>query len=134
MTPIQIIIDFIKELINRLRTKSPAFFNVLMVIAASLTFAGYIPSALQKWFGVEISGGMINFCEGLAKYTTGFLLASGLTSKALIVGQTEKGNEVKVTSEEKMPFTAKVEQKEVAKAIPPPDVIEEAKEEKTTDQ
>lgn len=127
MQPLQIILDFLKEMGNRLATKSPMFFKVLQVIGASLTMAGYIPSLLQQAFNVEVPGNMIWLCENIAKYATGFFAASMFAAKSPIVGQTENGNEVKVTSEKKMPFTAKAEQKEVAKTIPAPDVIEEVK-------
>lgn len=123
-TPIQILIDFFREFFARLSTKSPAFFKVLMVFMASLTFAGYIPSMLQQWFGVEVSGGVIHLCETIAHYTTGFLIASGLTAKPDVVGQTEKGMEVKVTDKKRMPFTANKEMKEIAKKVPPADVLE----------
>lgn len=124
MNPLQIILDFFKEIFNRIAIQSPAFFKVLMVIMASLTFAGYIPSMLQQWFDVRVSGNVIHLCEMIAHYTTGFLIASGLTAKMPMVGQTESGIEVKVTDQNKMPFSAKAEQKEIANKMPPPDVLE----------
>ena len=125
MNPLQIIIDFFKETFNRIKTKSPYFFKILMVLGASLTFAGYFPSMLQQWFNVEVSGGMIHFCESVAKYAAGFFVSSSLTAKADIVGQTERGNEVKVTDETRMPFTARKEQVEVLKTKPPPETLEQ---------
>lgn len=127
MNPLQIILDFFKELVNRIGSKSPMFFKVLQVLGASLTFAGYFPSMLQQWFGVEVSGNVISFCETVAKYATGFFASSMLAAKSSIVGQTEGGLEVKVTNENKMPFTAKVEAKEVADKVPPPEVIDDLK-------
>lgn len=123
MNPLQIMLDFFKEFINRIGTKSPAFFKVLIFITASLTLAGYIPSMLQQWLDVEVSGKVIALCENIAKYATGFLVASGLTVKTPTVGQTVEGSVVKVTDEKKMPFTAKSEQKAAAKEIPPPEVL-----------
>ncbi len=127
MNPLQVILDFFVEIINRIRTKSPAFFKILQLIGASLTFAGYFPSMLQVWFGVEVPGKMIGIFETVAHYATGFWASSALAVKAPIVGQTEQGAEVRVTDQRKMPLTAKAEQKEIAKIIPPPDVLEEVK-------
>lgn len=128
MNPLQIIIDFFKEVVNRIGTKSPMFFKVLQVLGASLTFAGYVPSMLQQWFGVVVSPGIIHVCESVAKYSAGFFASSMLAAKPTVVGQTETGIEVKVTNETKMPFTAKSEAKDIAKTIPPPDVIPEVTE------
>ena len=128
MTPLQIIFDFFKELINRIGTKSPKFFKVMTVFAASLTFAGYFPSMLQRWFGFEVSGNIITLCEDVAKYSIGALAMSGLTVSPTTVGKTEEGSIVKVTDEKKLPFTAAAEQKEAAKEVPPPEVIPEVPE------
>lgn len=126
--PAQILADFFREMLNRLKTKSPVFFKVLMIVAASLTFAGYLPSALQRWMDVDVPGQMISICEAIAKYATGFLFACGLTVKTPTVGQTTEGSEVKVTDPVAMPFTAKKEKQDVAKEVPPPEVLEEVPE------
>lgn len=128
MNPLQIILDFFKEMVNRIGSKSPMFFKVLQVLGASLTFAGYVPSMLQQWFGIEVSGGVIHICEKVAAVSAGFFASSMLAAKPAIVGQTVSGLEVKVTNENKMPFTAKSEAKDIAKTIPPPDIIEEVTE------
>lgn len=129
MNPIQIILDFFKEMINRIGSQSPMFFKVLQVVGASLTLAGYIPSMLQQWFNVEVSGSVIKVCETVAQYATGFFASSMLAAKPATVGQTEQGSIVKVTDEKRMPFTAKSEQKQAAKEIPPPEVLENVPEE-----
>lgn len=131
-SPLQILTDFFREMINRLKTKSPTFFKVLMVIAAALTFAGYIPSMLQQWFNFQVYGSVIHYFEAVAHYATGFLVACGLTVKTDPVGKTEEGSAVKVTDEKVMPFTASREKKAMAKEVPPPETLSqvpEAKEE-----
>lgn len=129
MNPLQIILDFFKEMANRIGAKSPMFFKVLQVLGASLTFAGYIPSMLQQWFNVEVTGNVINVCETVAHYATGFFASSMLAVKSPVVGQTEQGSIVKVTDEKAMPFTAKSEQKAAAKEIPPPETLSNVPEE-----
>lgn len=124
MNPLQIILDFFREMGNRIGSKSPMFFKVLQVFGASLTFAGYLPSMLQQWFNVEVTGNVINVCETVAKYATGFFASSMLAVKSPTVGKTEQGNIIKVTNEATMPFTAKAEQKAAAKEIPPPEVLD----------
>jgi hypothetical protein len=123
MNPLTTIADFLKEMLHRIATRSPAFFRVIQLVTALLTFAGYVPSILQQWFDVTISGNVITLCESIAKYSTGFFAASMLSAKSTIVGQTESGVEVRMTDESKMPFSAKKEQKELDKAQPQPEVI-----------
>lgn len=123
MNPLQIILDFFKEMVNRIGAKSPTFFKVLQVVGASLTFAGYLPSMLQQWFDVEVSGNMITLCEKIGNVSAGFFASSMLAAKSSTVGQTELGNIVKVTDEKKMPFTAAAEQRQAAKETPPPEVL-----------
>lgn len=130
ITPIQILTDFFKEMINRLRTKSPSFFKVFMVVAAALTFAGYIPSILQQWFEIEVNGKVIHYFELVAHYATGFLVACGLTVKTNPVGKTEEGSAVKVTDEKLMPFTASREKKAMSKEVPPTETLSQVPETK----
>lgn len=123
--------DFLIEIWNRLRTKSPKIFRVLQLLGASLTLAGYIPSMLQQWFNVEVSGNFISLCEDVSKYAAGFFAAALLPAKSPPVAQTEEGKAIIVHDEKKMPFTSKVEEKEIDKAIPPLEVVPEVKPEIT---
>jgi hypothetical protein len=116
---------FFVELFNRLKSKSPKFFLVLQVIFASLTFAGYVPVMLERYANISVSQNLINLCEDIAKYTTGFLIAVLLPSKPTPVAQTEEGKAIIVTDEKKLPFTAKDEKKSVDETKPPPPVAEE---------
>lgn len=117
------ILNFFIELFNRLRAKSPKVFQVLQIFAASLTFAGYIPSMLQRWFDVEVPGHTITLCEDVAKYAAGFFLASSLPVKTPVVAQTKEGEPVQVTDEKKLPFTAKAEEAAIKEAVPPVPVV-----------
>lgn len=126
-----IIIDFFRESLNRLFSKSPKFFKIFQLFAAALTFAGYVPSMLQRWFGVEVPGTTITMCEDVAKYAAGFFLAVLLPVAQKPVAKTEEGEAIKVTDEKRMPFTAKAETKVMDEAVPPPPVkdVPEAKDE-----
>lgn len=126
-----IIIDFFRESLNRLFSKSPKFFKIFQLFAASLTFAGYIPSMLQRWFGVEVPGPTITLCEDIAKYAAGFFAAALLPVAQKPVAKTEEGEAIKVTDEKRMPFTAKAETKVMQDAVPPPPVkdVPESKDE-----
>ena len=105
------LLNFFREAITRIQTKSPKFFFVLQLFGASLTLAGYIPSMLQRWFNVEVPGHLITLCEDIAKYATGFFGASLFAAQAKPVAQTEEGEMLKKVDAEKFPFTALVEKK-----------------------
>lgn len=104
-----IALNFFVELWQRLKTKSPTFFRVLQAFAASLTFAGFVPSMLQRWFNVEVPGHVITMCEDIAKYSIGFLAAAALPVNAPQVSVTETGEILKKTDEKRLPFTAEKE-------------------------
>lgn len=126
-----IIADFFRESLHRLFSKSPKFFKVFQLFAALLTFAGYVPSMLQRWFNVEVPGHVITLCEDIAKYAAGFFAAALLPVAQKPVAQTEEGEAIKVTDEKKMPFTAKAETKAMDKEVPPPPVKDVPEEPKT---
>lgn len=117
------VLSFFIELFHRLRTKSPKVFRVLQVFAGSLTFAGYVPSMLQRWFGVEVPGYTITMCEDISKYAAGFFVAALLPVKTPPIAQTKEGEPVQVTDEKKLPFTAKAEEKAIKEAVPPVPVV-----------
>lgn len=110
-----IALNFFVELWQRLRTKSPTFFRVLQLFSALLTFAGYIPSILQRWFNVEVPGHIITMCEDISKYSAGFLVAASLPVSSTTVAVTTQGEILKKTDETKLPFTAIKEVKEEIK-------------------
>lgn len=101
---------FFTELLQRLITKSPKFFRVLQTVAACLTFAGKIPWALGRWFGVEIPESTVTLCNDIAKVAIGFFGASMLPVASPPVAITTSGDILKKTDEKKMPYTAAAEQ------------------------
>lgn len=88
-------LNFFRELINRVATKSPRFFQLLQVVFASLSLAGYLPGVLSKYFNVELPGHTIALCSDIALFTTGFFGATLLPVKPNASAQTE----------EKLPYT-----------------------------
>lgn len=110
-----IALNFFVELWQRLRTKSPTFFRVLQLFSALLTFAGYIPSILQRWFNVEVPGHIITMCEDISKYAAGFLIAASLPVSAQPIAITSEGQMLKKTDETKLPFTAEKEARQELK-------------------
>lgn len=122
------ILTFFKEFFQRLFIKSPVFFRVFQVVTATLTFAGYFPSMLQRWFNVEVPGHVITMCEDVAKYATGFFAASALTAQTKPVAIMDDGDVLKKTDDKKLPFTKKCEDKsakeELAKVQKVPEVVD----------
>lgn len=117
-----IIIDFFRESLNRLFSKSPLFFKVAQLISACLAFAGFVPRILQSYFNIEIPNHTEELCKDIGIFFTGFFGAVLLPVKQKPVAKTEEGEAIKVTDEKKMPFTAKAETKEMAETVPPPPV------------
>lgn len=118
------ILTFFREFFQRLFIKSPMFFRVFQIITASLTFAGYIPSMLQRWFNVEVPGHIITLCEDIAKYATGFFLSAALTAETKPLAVMEDGDVLKKTDEKKLPFTKRHEEKAKEKLSEIPKVAE----------
>lgn len=102
--------NFFLEMFQRLITRSPKFFRVLQLVAACLTFAGKVPWALERWFGVEIPPHTVQLCNDLAKGSLGFFLASLFPVSSPPVAVTASGDILKKTDEKKMPYTAAAEQ------------------------
>lgn len=129
------IMSFFKELIQRISTRSPVFFKILQFFAAGLTFAGYIPSMLQRWLNIEVPGHIITLCEDVAHYATGFFAASSLTAASPAVALKENGEILKQTDEKRLPFTKQCEEKAKEKLTDVPLVAEVVaiKEEESSD-
>lgn len=75
------VINFFRELLTRLMAKSPRFFYILSVVTGLLSFAGFLPSILQSWFNVELPDNIVTMCKDIAKYTTGFFVATLLPAQ-----------------------------------------------------
>lgn len=112
--------DFIVELVNRLRAKSPKFFQVLQWTALGTIVFGHLPWFIEHYTYWTLPEKLISLCHDIATRAEGFLLAVMLPKRDAAVAQTTEGEAVKVTNEKKMPFTAKEEAKSVSKMEPPP--------------
>lgn len=111
------VVLFFKELLLRLSTESPRFFKIIQVVMACLTFAGYLPAIMDRWFGIQVSDRFVNICVDIATHTTVFFAASLLPSQNKPVALSETGEILKKTDEKKLPFTAKAEEKQVVKEL-----------------
>lgn len=114
--------DWLVESFYRLTTKSPKFVMILSMIFALLSFAGKIPIALDRWFGITAGEHFVNICNDISKTCMGGFLGTLFAAKPTLVAQTDNGKAVMVSDEKKMPFTSKAEKKDVDKAMPPPPV------------
>lgn len=111
--------QFFKEFLNRLRTKSPRFFFILQLFGASLTFASYVPTMLERWTTLIVSQHFINFCEDIAKYAAGFTLAAMLPAESKPTAMTQQGDVLKKLDSGTYPFTANQEMKQAEKGAVP---------------
>ena len=118
------VLMFFKELWQRLSIKSPVFFRIVQVFTASLTFAGYIPSMMQRWFGVDVPGHYITLCEDIAKIAMGVCGGSFLTVDPKPVAIMHDGDILKKTDEQKMPFTKMCDERAKQKLKDVPKVAE----------
>ena len=114
--------DFFIELLNRLRTKSPAFFTGLQIIAASLAFAGHLPGILESWFNISMPDHLVRMCKDIGNIFAGAFGAALLAKRDTVVAQTPAGSAVTITDEKIFPVTAKSEQKAMEKTVPEPPV------------
>ena len=105
------LIDFLKELVMRFSTKSPAFFKVIQWISGGLALAMYIPATLQA-FGIDLPAIVsANINLVLAKCASVAFVVSMLTTQSKPIGITEDGKIIKSSNDEKLPFTSTSEQK-----------------------
>jgi len=109
------LMNFLKEILNRLITRSPKFFFVLQVISGAVALAGYVPAMLLNWFNIEMPPHLVHFCKDISKYAIGFIGATSLTAESKPTAVTHEGSVVKKLDEEKYPFTSLVEQKKAEK-------------------
>lgn len=70
--------DFLREILTRLISKSPKFFFIWQCIAGSLSVVGYLPAIMCRWFDLTVSDGFVNFAEDISKVAVGFFAASHL--------------------------------------------------------
>lgn len=107
-------LSFIIETINRITAKSPKYFRIWQLIMACLALAGYSPSILSL-FHIHTSAEFVGTTKTIGTYFMGFFSASLLTTQSKAIAMTESGEILKKTDENKLPFTAKVEEKAAEK-------------------
>lgn len=105
------ILSFLSEFVQRLRTKSPAFFRILQLIVGCLTGLSYLPTILCNWFGVDLAPHFVTMCNDIAKYSTGLLAGLFLPAETAPVAIMNDGDLLKKTDEKRLPFTAQCEDK-----------------------
>ena len=105
------LLAFLQEFFQRLSTKSPKFFRVIQLITAITTIITGLPEFL-KMFNIALPqalSALENKTIAIATMTA--FLISKLTTQSTPVAQTESGQVLKTTNEEKLPFTAASELK-----------------------
>lgn len=134
MNPTQVILNWLSETLNRFFIKQPKYFKYWTWLSYAAMAISGIPYVLVQ-FNIHLpepfatlSNKAVTWCAFV------MLFMSKLAVKTPVVGQTETGLEVKVTDEKKMPFSAKVEKKEIAEKIPSPEVLDVPEPEKIKDQ
>lgn len=105
------LMNFFREAWNRIGSTSPKFFFVMKIIGASLALAGKIPWALERYTTVEPSQQFINLCSDIGTFFMGVFATSFLPSQSKAVAVTERGEVIKQTNTEALPFTAVAEAK-----------------------
>lgn len=106
-----VLINFLKENLNRLFTKKPRFFIWWQWLTGGLSAVTGLPSLLTT-MGVSLSPHLaVLENKFVAACAIGFFLASQLTSASPVVAVTKDGTVLKATDADKLPFTSEVEVK-----------------------
>ena len=101
--------DFLVELVSRLRTKKPKFFAILQWIVTILGAITGIPAWLQAYNIVLPPPINVIANKWVAVASIGFLIASQLTTQSKTSTVTADGDILKQTDAKQLPFTAKNE-------------------------
>lgn len=109
------ILNFFKEALQRLKTKSPKFFFVLQMIGIGMLLLGKLPWALERWTTLIVSQQFLNFCHDVSMISAGFVGAIFFTAKAPPVALTEEGEVLNKVEAQKFAFSALSEKKEADK-------------------
>lgn len=107
--PHSLLLNFLIELVQRLRTKKPKFFVYLQYITGVLGAITGLPAFITQ-FGIKLSP-ILTTLENkyVAWAAIGFAIASQLTSSSPVVTVTQDGAVLKQTDPVKMPFTSQTE-------------------------
>lgn len=108
------IIGWLQETLQRVFTKSPKFFKVWIAISGLLVLVTSLPNLIDflNISGINIPNiwnDKVTLAVGWA--AKGVLLMSILTTQSKAEGITTNGKVLKITNEEKLPFTANFEKK-----------------------
>ncbi len=106
---------FLKELVLRVSSKSPKFFQILQIISGAFVLITGLPDFLSL-LGItipEVWNEHLN--TAIAWASRGMFLISLLTTQSKPIGIDVNGNILKSTNETKLPFTDLQEKKQVAK-------------------
>lgn len=124
--------DWFIEAIQRTKMKRPKFFrNVGRIgdVLVLLTGLPYLIEQTELLFHFTAPGIVEVLSNKLVSgIGVGLKIASWLTVHTQPVAQTEEGKGLKVVDEQKMPYTAKADAKEMESTKPPPPVAPEVPE------
>lgn len=111
------ILTFLQENIQRLFTKSPKFFKIWTIVSTILVLITGIPDLINSLpFHVTIPDlWNARVTVAVAWASRAALFMSLLTTQSSAVGVTPGGNVVKMTADDKLPFTAATEAKAAVK-------------------
>lgn len=105
---------FLREFVQRLGTKNPAFFNVIAWIGAIAAFVTGLPALIES-LGVNLPEWWVNLQnKAVAWAGVVTIIISNLAVQRPVVTETPQGT-VTVTDKDKLPFTAKKEEQSVSK-------------------
>jgi len=105
------LMDYLKELLQRLKTKKPKFFVVLQIITGVLGAITGLPAFLAQFSIILPPAALVLENKYVAWASIGFMIASQLTTSSPAATVTKDGVVLTKTDEKKLPFTEKVEVK-----------------------
>ena len=110
-----ILFDFLREMIQRLGTKSPKFFRVIGIVSAAAALVTGLPGLFQE-LGITLPAwAEIAQSKTISIAATVSFFISKLTTQSAPVAITQSGEILTKTNEEKLPFTAKAEEAAASK-------------------
>lgn len=114
-----LLLAFLVELMNRLRTKKPKFFSYIQYGTGVMAAITGLPDLLVKW-GITLPPALMIFeNKFIAACSVGAFIASQLTSTSPVAAVTKDGAVLKQTDADKLPFTAKSEVKKAQNDLVP---------------
>jgi hypothetical protein len=102
-------LNFLVELVSRLRTKKPKFFVYLQYLTGFMGAVTGLPALLIQWGVTLPPAATVLENKFVAACSAGFFIASQLTTANPIAAVTKDGAVLKQTDAVVMPFTAQHE-------------------------